>query len=337
MTKKTVFTILQVVIFTALAVFLIVWQMREMTDTERAEMFASIESVRPWFLVPVVIVGFCSHFFRALRWKLLLEPLDIRPTNANTFFAVMIGYLVNTVLPRFGEVAKCTVLAKYEKVPADKMVGTIVAERAWDLVCLLVIIFISIVFQVSLIGEYALSLWNKLQSGTGHTLLYITIAVTTILVLIILFYQRIKRTKVGRAIKGIGDGVKSIMKMKRRWLFLGYTFVIWGSYLFMILLGMWGMPATDDLGPLAAITILAFGSISIIITPGGIGAYPPIVGAILMLYGIKMVEGNAFGWVAWSAQTAVIILFGIISLILLPLYNRKPHDAQTGMDTTQNN
>lgn len=335
MKRKTVVTILQIVFFTGLAIFLIVWQMQHMNAAEKTEMFSSMREVRYWYMVPVIIVGFFSHFFRALRWKLLLEPLSIHPTTANTFFAVMIGYLVNSFLPRFGEVAKCTVLAKYEKVPADKMVGTIVAERAFDLVCLIVVILLSVGLQANVIGAFAAEKWQALQAAKGHTLLYVLIGGIVLLVLFLLFYQRIKRTRVGKAIKGIGDGVKSIMHMKRRWLFLLYTIGLWVSYLLMILLGFWAMPATDHLGPLAALTILAFGSISVIITPGGIGAYPPIVAAILVLYGIKVPEGNAFGWVAWSVQTGVILILGTLSLILLPIYNRTEHDAQAPVDTEQ--
>ncbi len=336
MNRKTVITLIQVVVFIGLAVFLIVWQLGKMTHVQRDDMVDSILSANLWYLAPVAVVGFFAHYFRALRWKLLLEPLEIRPTNANTFFAVMIGYLVNTLLPRFGEVAKCTVLAKYEKVPADKMVGTIVAERAWDLVCLIIIMVLSLGLQASVIGSYAADLLSKLRNGNGHKLLYGLLILAVLIALFLFTYQRIKKTKVGQAIKGIGDGVKSIMHMKRRVLFVVYTFAIWGCYLLMIMLGLWGVPPTAELGWLVGLTVLSFGSISMIITPGGLGSYPPIIAAILLLYGVSEPGGLAFGWVAWSVQTAVIVLFGILSLILLPLLNRTPHDAQTAMDTTQN-
>ena len=332
MNRKTVITILQVVIFIGLAVFLIVWQLGKMSTAQRDEMTESILSADLLYLAPVAVVGFFSHYFRAIRWKLLLETLDIRPSNANTFFAVMIGYLVNAVLPRFGEVAKCTVLAKYEQVPADKMVGTIVAERAWDLVCLLILMLLSLGLQANIIGSYAADLLRQLRNSSGHKLLYAILVLVVIIALFIFTYRRIKKTRVGRAIKGIGDGVKSIMHMKRRVLFVLYTIGIWGCYLLMIMLGLWGVPPTAGMGWLAGLTILSFGSISMIITPGGLGSYPPIIAAILLLYGISEPGGLAFGWVAWSVQTAVIILFGIISLFLLPLLNRTPRHAKAPVD-----
>lgn len=333
--KKTVSVIIQMIIFIGLAVLLIVWQMGRMDAVQQQEMFASIRTANVWYILPVLVVGFFSHYFRALRWKLLLEPLSIHPSNANTMFAVMIGYLVNAFLPRFGEVAKCTVLAKYENVPADKMVGTIVAERAFDLVCLIVVIIISVGLQFNIIGSFAIEELKQLQAAKGHTLLYAGIACVVLILLLAVLYQRIKRTRIGHIIKGIGDGVKSIMHLKRRWLFFIYTIGIWGCYLAMLLLGFACMPATQHLGPMVGLTILAFGSIGMILTPGGIGAYPPIVAAILDLYGVNLQQGIAFGWVAWAAQTAVVLLLGVLSLIFLPLYNRTKHDAQAAVDTTE--
>jgi uncharacterized protein (TIRG00374 family) len=333
--RKTVSTIIQFVVFIGLAAILIVWQMQRMDASQQAEMFDSIRSARPWYIIPVFIVGAFSHYFRALRWRLLLEPLAIYPTRANTFFAVMIGYLVNSFLPRFGEVAKCTVLAKYERVPADKMVGTIVAERAFDVVCLLVIILFSVGLQFGIIGDFAMEEFEKLRAAKGNVLLFAAIGLVVIILAVALLYKRIKKTKIGHIIKGITDGVRSIMLLKRRGLFLLYTVGIWGSYLGMLLLGFACMPATEHLGPLAGLTVLAFGSIGMIITPGGIAAYPPIVAAILELYGINLQQGIAFGWVAWAAQTAVLIILGIIALILLPIYNRNRQHAQRAVDTTE--
>jgi uncharacterized membrane protein YbhN (UPF0104 family) len=253
----------------------------------------------------------------------------MRPTSANTFFAVMIGYLVNAVLPRFGEVAKCTVLARYEKVPADKMVGTIVAERAFDLVNLVIIIILGIILQASVISSHLSQFFGKLHGGDdgGHTGTYVLVGLALVIILFLIFYQKIKRTKVGKAIQGIGDGVRSIMHLQHRRLFILYTFLIWICYLTMIYLGFLAIPATENLPVLASLVVLGFGAIGMILTPGGFGAYPLIVADILILYGIDKNAALAFGWVSWSAQTGVILVLGFISLILLPIYNRTQHDA----------
>src|SRR5690242_14160696 len=108
MNKKTLLTILQYVVFLGLGVGIIYWMMSKLSPEQRSSMLDAIKATRLWMLVPIFIIGFLSHWFRALRWKLLLEPMDIRPTTANTFFAVMIGYVTNLAIPRAGEVAKCT-------------------------------------------------------------------------------------------------------------------------------------------------------------------------------------------------------------------------------------
>jgi glycosyltransferase 2 family protein len=110
MTKKTFITILQYVTFLGLGLAIVFYMFGKLSEQEKQEMLIAIKSVRTVYLFPILVVGFMSHWFRALRWKLMLEPLHIRPSTTNTTFAVLIGYLANLVLPRAGEVAKCTVL-----------------------------------------------------------------------------------------------------------------------------------------------------------------------------------------------------------------------------------
>lgn len=131
--KKAILTILQYLVFLGLGIWIVYHMLHQLSDREQTELMDAIKSIDAWYLIPISVVGFFSHFFRALRWRYLLETVDMKPTITNTFFAVMIGYVANLALPRAGEVAKCTVLAKYEKMPAHKMIGTIVAERAFEI------------------------------------------------------------------------------------------------------------------------------------------------------------------------------------------------------------
>ncbi len=137
--KKTLLTVLQYVVFLGLGIWIVYHMLHQLTDKQQTELVAAIRSIDAWYLIPICFVGFLSHFFRAWRWRYLLETVDMKPTVMNTTFAVLIGYITNLALPRAGEVAKCTVLAKYEKMPAHKMIGTIVAERAFDIFCLVLI------------------------------------------------------------------------------------------------------------------------------------------------------------------------------------------------------
>src|SRR5690606_2150713 len=99
----------------------------------------AVANARLWLFIPVILLLILSHLSRALRWKILMEPLGYKPSTFNTFSAVMIGYLVNAGVPRLGEVVKCTLLSRYENVRADKLIGTIVVERAFDALCLLIV------------------------------------------------------------------------------------------------------------------------------------------------------------------------------------------------------
>lgn len=328
MKKKTLLTIIQYVIFLGLGIGIIYWMFSKMTAEQIDIMLDSIKQTRLWYLLPIFIVGFFSHYFRALRWKLMLEPMDIRPTTTNTFFAVMIGYITNLVLPRAGEVAKCTVLARYEKVPADKMIGTIVAERAFDVVCLGLITLLAFVLEADVIGNMLNSTFGGVANNTSLIILLLLAGLAGIASLVFV-YIRYKESKIGKFIGGLAQGVMSILQLKKRGLFLLYTILIWAMYWFSVVLGFWAMPATEHLTLSIALVVLIVGSVGIIATPGGIGAYPALVASALSVYNVDAnTHGQAFGWVSWSVQMGIIVILGVLSIILLPVINRKPEDAK---------
>jgi glycosyltransferase 2 family protein len=328
--KKTLLTILQYVIFLGLGIVIIIYMSDQLTAKDKEEMGEAIRSVRLWLLIPIFFAGFLSHFFRALRWKLLLEPLEIRPSTINTTFSVLIGYLVNLALPRAGEVAKCTVLAKYEKVPADKMVGTILAERAFDVLCLVIITALAFMLQAHVIGNYAHNLFVKIMHKRKLFLTLLLILIAVVLVAIF-FYRRNRASKVGVFIKGMSHGIRAIIHMQKRWRFIGYTCLMWMMYLLQVYIGFLCLPATEHLSVLASLVVLIFGSIGMITTQGGIGAYTLLVANILLFYGIDDGNAHAFGWVAWLVQTGSLCILGLLSLLLLPIYNRN-RNAQITVD-----
>lgn len=333
MNRKTLWTIVQLIIFVALGGGIVWYMFAQMTGEQRHEMFAAIRQTRLWVLVPVFIACLISHWARARRWMLMLDPLAIHPTTANTLFSVLIGYIVNLIPPRAGEVAKCTVLARYERVPTDKMIGTIVAERAWDVLCLLIVIGIGLVWQADAVGEY---LQNELRGRApdGRKILMWTGILAALIAAMVFIYRRNRQSRVGRFIKGLGEGVGSIFKLKKRGLFLLYTLLIWSMYLMQVQLGFWSIPSTQHLGLGPSLMVLIFGSLAMIAAPGGVGLYPYMVARMLTKgYSLSVPVANAFGWVSWMAQTGIILILGIASLILLPFYNRKQHDAQAPVDT----
>ena len=335
--KKTLLTILNYLVFLGLGIWIVYHMMHQLTPKQESELVDAIKSINPWYLIPIFFVGFLSHFFRGLRWRYLLETVGSKPSVTNITFAVMIGYITNLALPRAGEVAKCTVLAKYEKVPAHKMIATIVSERAFDIFCLIIIAILAFALQASTISGYVSDkmhlLTEKIQRHQ-NVLIGIIVFLTIAILVLIYVYKRNKETKVGLIIKEMSHGVLSIFHMKKRWQFIGYTILIWLMYLGQIYIGLKSLPATVALTPLAALVVLVYGSVGMIITPGGIGAYPAMVAQVLGVYLIADIPAQAFGWIAWSVQTAIIIILGVISLLLIHPYNRRK-DAQTAMDSAQ--
>jgi uncharacterized protein (TIRG00374 family) len=330
---KALKIVLQYVIFLGLGIAIVYYMFHSMKPEDKDAMFTSMKETRIWIIIPVLISGFLSHWFRALRWKLMLKPLNIQPTTTNTTLAILIGYLVNLLVPRMGEVAKCTVLAKYEHVPADKMIGTVVAERAFDVLVLGIITLAAFGLQADIIGDFVN---NKILSAfAAKTTLLVTAITGFIFMILLLIYvaNKYKHSKVGRFLKGLSDGVKSIWLLQNRWQFIMYTILIWGMYYLQVLMGFWSLPSTDHLGLLAGLVVLVFGSVGMIATPGGLGAYPALVALILLSYGLSEADGQALGWVSWVAQAAILLVLGIAALIILPIYNRKKHHAQVRVDT----
>ncbi len=335
--KRALITILQYVIFLGLGIWIIYHMLHELSPEQTDKLIAALGGVNLWYIFPIFIVGFLSHFFRAERWRYLLDTAGMRPTLANTTFAVFIGYITNLAIPRGGEVAKCTVLAKYEKMPAHKMIGTIVAERAFDVFCLLVIAVLALLLEFSTISGFVSGMMKDFRRKIleHQVILAISIAAIALLFIVaVIIYRRHRETKLGRLMKELAHGVLSIFHMKKRWEFIGYTTLIWLMYLAQIYLGFMSLPDTAHLTPLAALVVLVYGSVGMIITPGGIGAYTWMVAQILTVYAIDDGPAQAFGWIAWAVQTVIIIILGIVSFLLIHPYNRK-RDAKAAMDTKQ--
>lgn len=333
MKKKTVFLLLQYALFFGLGFALVYWQYTKLNTQDIEDLKKSLDQVseRIWVIIPIIIIGFLSHFFRGMRWRLMLEPLDIRPSIVNITGAVFIGYLTNLLLPRMGEVAKCTVIARYENKPADKIIGTIVAERAFDLICLMVISLLTFAVQVDIINNYFKDFAARSNGKNFPLIIAAGIAGLAVFIgLLVLLYRKNKKGRIGLFIKGLAEGVASILKMKKRFQFIIYTFLIWGGYLGLIIIGFWALPATEHLGIGAALSILVFGSLGMIVTPGGLGAYPSSVQVVLSkLYMVKDSFGLAFGWIAWLAQTLIIAVFGLIAFLILPIYNKNRNEQIT--------
>ena len=343
--KKRIITLLQYLFFISLGVFFVWLTVKDITAQEWQHIRWSLINSRRWLFFPALIMLLLAHFSRALRWKILMEPLGYSPSTFNVFSVVMIGYLVNAGVPRLGEVVKCTLLSRYEKVRADRLVGTIVVERAMDLICLIIVFILALLFQGQIIGHHVSLLFNKFfQDNTGHfSSTKLLIVLGSILFVVLIIYFLLKRfghidivAKIKNVLIGIVHGLSSIRFIKHKGLFLFHTILIWTLYLLSTTVGIYALRETGDLGIGAGLTTLAVGSVGMIISPGGIGAYPLFVANLIGLYGVDVkTTGMALGWMLWAFQTVVILVGGIIFTILFSFYNKKIVHSANGQQHTE--
>ena len=306
---------LKIILPLALGGFLVWYSLK---DIDTNEFIGFFKNANYWWISLGLFFGILSHLSRAYRWKFMLEPLGFKPKFANSTMAVLVAYLVNLTIPRAGEASRAAVMANYEKIPFEKGFGTIVAERIADLVMMLIIIAITLFVQFDFIWELLTKNFNPIKIG---------ILILALIIGFVLFTRFIKKSSNGIGLKikifitGLVEGVTSIFKMKNKWAFIFHTVFIWLMYVAMF----WAtIPAIDGLSvPIGGILIgFIAGGFSIAATNGGIGLYPVAVTGAFLLFGVPEDPSKAFGWVMWTAQTAMIIIFGGLAFLFLPIYNK---------------
>lgn len=315
--KKIILTILPI----ALGVFLIWFSLSKLSPEDITAIKTSFKTANYWWVALSLFLGILSHLSRAYRWQFMLEPLGYKPKFANNVMAVLVAYLVNLIVPRAGEFARATAISKYEKIPFEKAFGTIVSERIADVIMLLGIIATAFFLQTELLSSYLF----KDQTTNSNTIYYFIIGGG---ILVFLFIQLIKKSnhpfiqKIQKFVYGLIQGVISIFKMKKKWAFIFHTFFIWLMYILMFYVVTFALPETSNL-PFGAIIVgFVVGGLSMALTNGGLGTYPVFVASAITLYGVSLNPALAFGWIMWTAQTLMVLLFGGLSFILLPIYNK---------------
>lgn len=328
-------TVLKFAFFLGLGLLVIWLSLRNLSAVEQQEILKSFRTANYNWVILAILLGVLSHLLRSLRWKLFFEPMGYHPSLRNTFFAVMIGYFANMAFPRLGEVSRCGILAKYEKIPFNKAFGSVITERAIDMILFLLLFLLTIFTQIGTIDNYLDTkiypkIYEKIQDPALIKLMvYGGIAFVVIVVAILLFFRRsLASSRIGKKIRimiaGFWEGLKSLSGIRHPFLFIAYSLLIWVLYFFMLYVCFFCFTETAGLSLGAGLSALVLGSVGIMITPGGIGLYPAIIQETLRLYGISMTTGLALGWIAWTAQTAMILVVGGLSLLLLS-FNKKTH------------
>lgn len=302
-----------------------VWYSYNATSPEqRSQIVYYISNANPFWVGLSIVTGILSHISRAIRWNYLLEPLGYRPKLSNNILIILMAYFANLGVPRSGEILRATALSTYENVPFEKGFGTIVTERVVDLIMLLLIILVALMLQTDIILEFL----DKNGIGLAFSALIILVGIVGL----VIFLNIIRKSTTGLLsklkdfLKGLLDGVMSIRKMRKKWPFVLHTLFIWGCYIGMLWVIKFTVAETVDLSLSQLLVPFVGGTFAMMATPGGLGAYPIAIESSLLIFGITESAGKAYGWIMWIAQTMMIVVFGAISFVLLPLLNRSRQD-----------
>lgn len=339
--KKYLKNIIQLIISLSLGVGILYWMNSQLDTEQKSNIISAIKSANYFWMIIMILFGLLSNIFRTQRWRLLLKPSGYYPNFYNTFAAVTIMFFGNLFFPRLGEIVRCSILTKYDKVPIEKSIGSMVLERVIDLISILIIGGILFIIERERLMSFFTELFNKTETvEESSNFKYYIFAGLLILGIIgfIYLYKKHGFEKITafikEKIKSLWESLISIRKLDNIGQFLVCSIGVWVCYILMSYFGFKALTATENLGLSAAAAVTFFGGFAMVATQGGIGAYQITVQKVLLTYGVIGTMGYAFGWLAWSVQTFFVIIGGILSLIFLALYNKTPKQIEQNHNTT---
>lgn len=333
MNKKTILILIKTVLPILVGGYLFWVFFSQMSDEHMASFKYALSEANYFWIFLSLAISWVALISRAIRWGYVLEPLGYDTPVKNRYHAMMIGYLVNFTIPRAGEASRSAMLYRSDGVPFAKSFGTIIAERAIDLLML------GSVFLLAMVVGYddLMQIFNQITaSNVGAEgqpvegfqwkyLIYGIIGVGFIAGIVLMIFNEKFRTKLMDFIKGVLNGVLSVFKTKKPFSFIFHTVLIWVSYIAMFAVPFYSLPETTDF-PLSGYLIgFIAGAVGISLTNGGFGVYPLLVGMVIAFYlkdDYSATEaegiGKALGMLLWMSQTVFMILLGLLSLVLLP-------------------
>jgi glycosyltransferase 2 family protein len=339
MTKKLIFTLVKTAVPLLLGLYLIVHSFSSMSAGDKIEFYKAIREANYGWIILALLFSFLAFISRAYRWKFALEPLGYSTKFWNRYHAIMIGYIMNLTIPRAGEASRAAMLYRSEGVPFSTSFGSIIAERAVDFILLLAIgatgAFLGYDDFFKLLDQIKTFDFGGTDHAGGFPWKIVIIGglgVGFFFFLFVLVRKQVLRAKILSFIKEVFLGLFSIFKLQQPVAYIGHTLLIWICYLLMFGLPFFALEQTSHF-TLAGIFIgFIAGSLGIVLTNGGIGTYPILVGLVVAFYiGDKHPEtafgiGTALGWIIWLSQTVLMIILGLVSLIILPKNHAEEHD-----------
>lgn len=293
------------------------------------KMLEDLRSAEYKYLVASMVFGYAAYLFRALRWLLLLKTMNYNTSISHATHAVAAGYFANVIFPRAGEIVRCTSLYKVTGIPVNKLFGTVLLERAIDLVMLVACIAVGFVLKYNELSSFVGSVGGEAgSSGLSNTKLLIALCFFVVLGGLYFFRDQLKQSKLYQKVVSLGMGVKEGFQtaffMKQKELFVLYTLLIWLMYLLMTYVCFFSIPETSDLRFIDGLYIMVIGGLGMIVpVQGGLGPYHATVTLGIVSLGLSETTGITLAVLIHTAQSIMILITGIIAAIVLSFAKRK--------------
>lgn len=334
--RKKIISILKYIVFLGFGVFVFWWVYK---DENIEDFVAAFRSLNYFWIIVSVFLSILSMLSRAIRWNMLIQPMGYNPRLINSFLSVLAMYFVNLLLPRAGEVFRCTVLDRYEKIPFSKLLGTVFVERMADFIMLMLLAVIIIAMQSATfidffrthpeIGSKLTGLFTSANIVAGVVILALLIVIA---VLSVKYFKNRQGRTDGKLIQRLRklkynllEGVSSILSMENKWKFIGHTLFIFTLWLLMLYAVFLAFEPTSHLPVSTGMMVFMMGGLAMLApVQGGIGPWHFMVYETLFLYGIEKTDGKIFALIAHTSTNLIYLLFGIFALMILPLVNSRP-------------
>lgn len=305
------------------------------------DFIAGLRSCRWEYILLSMAASIVAFYVRGLRWRELLLPIDPSIRRMTAFNAVNIGYIANFVFPRIGEFVRCGVItgnsaSVREPSPSsaredgngrreirrlasyDKVLGTVVLERSWDMVTMLIFLLCLLTFRWEKFGTFfAEKMWAPLERSFSFSVWWFVLSTAIIFAAVVFLIIRNRNnnafcSKLFSICRGLLQGVGSCLKMPHKWLFIAYTAIIWAMYWLMSASTMWALPDLDALNIVDALFLMVAGSLGWLVpVPGGFGAFHFVVSiALSTIYGIPFELGIIFATLSHESQAITMAVCG---------------------------
>jgi uncharacterized protein (TIRG00374 family) len=311
---------LQFVLFAALTAVLLRLAFK---DIEWTALWTSILSANYAWLIVANVISIAAYFVRAQRWRLLIEPLGYTSSLHNTYNAVIIGYLANFAFPRLGEAARCGALTRSNAIPFDKLVGTVVTERLFDLICLILLLIIAIAASMDTFGRFLHDAANEtlLHFHLSAILIYVVVIVALVVTILVFLFVYKKHTrfvqKLQRFLKGIVEGFVAFRKMRCKWKFLAWTAALWCCYWTMSWLMLYAISGWEHFSAADGLLVMLLGSFGVIAPAnGGLGSFHAVIKyGMPILFGVSAADALSYAVLSHESQSLIIFILGIVAYV----------------------